>query len=59
MQLVISTLGLLPILWLAGQWYLPHFKFTINHKVENKTSSDIFLCTAFGLIGGLIIGYVT
>lgn len=59
MQLVISTLGLLPVLWIAANWYIPHFKFTMNHKVEIKSSNDIFLCVAFGLIGGLIIGYVT
>lgn len=31
----------------------------MNKKGELKSSSDVFWCIALGLIGGLIIGYVT
>ena len=38
---------------------MPTFKFTLLKKTEAKTSKDIFICIAFGLVGGLIIGYIT
>lgn len=58
-QLVYSTIILLPVLWFISSAYLSHFKFTINKKTESRTGGGVFLCVALGLVGGLIIGYVT
>jgi inorganic pyrophosphatase len=52
---------LLPLLYILTKSAFPlPFKFISNDRVpHDKLFSDIFGCLAFGLIAGLIIGYVT
>ena len=58
-QLIYSTLLLLPALWMLSSWLIPQFKFPIAGTAQGKTYWDVFLCLSLGLVGGLIIGYVT
>ena len=60
-QLVFSTILLLPCLYLVARTAFPKpFIFLTNdHQPHDKHSGDIFGCAAFGLVAGLIIGYVT
>lgn len=60
-QLILSTGVLIPCLYIIAKSAFPHpFKFISNDlTVHNKDAADVFGCTAFGLVAGLIIGYVT
>ena len=60
-QLIFSTILLLPLLYLLCTFVFPSdFNFISNDLVKHQRSSlEIFLCLAFGLVAGLIIGYVT
>lgn len=52
---------LLPCLYILSKSVFPEtFKFIDNNRVaHDKVYNDIFGCLAFGLVAGLIIGYVT
>ena len=59
-QLILSTIVLIPCLWLLAEISFDGFIFIANNGVEsNKVPFDIFGCIAIGLVAGLIIGYVT
>jgi inorganic pyrophosphatase len=58
-QLIYSTVLLLPILWIASYLFLNNFKIMINGTNFEKHYNHPFICLSLGLIGGLIIGYVT
>jgi inorganic pyrophosphatase len=56
-QLIISTVILTPALYLASIFLLPEsFNFRTVHDVKNW---HIFVCLAFGLWSGLIVGFIT
>lgn len=59
-QLIISTALLLPGLYIITSLGFGNFKMVHNDgKVTNNNAFDIFSCISFGLVAGLIIGYVT
>lgn len=59
-QLIVSTILLIPALFLLIWVSFGEFRFARNTgEITNHTFMDIFLCIAFGLVAGLIIGYVT
>lgn len=60
-QLIFSTILLIPCLYiLTKSQFHEEFTFISNDGVAHKKLfTDIFGCVAFGLIAGLIIGYVT
>lgn len=59
-QLIVSTIGLLPCLWLLSTLTFDSFTFIDNSGTKfSRGSFDIFGCIAIGLVAGLIIGYVT
>mgnify|MGYP002628317030 CR=1 FL=1 len=55
-QLIISTVILTPLLYLAAELCLPD-SFVVSNP--NNTPKDAFICTLVGLWGGLIIGAQT
>lgn len=59
-QLIISTVLLIPGLLLVTWASLNDFKMIHNDgSITNHTPMTVFYCIAFGLVAGLIIGYVT
>ena len=58
-QLIYSTVLLIPALWLAATTLIGEFKYISGGVSHTKSSMDVFLCLTLGLVGGLIIGYVT
>ncbi len=59
-QLIISTVLLIPGLLLIAYVCLDPFKMVHNDgSITNHTHIDVFYCICFGLVAGLIIGYVT
>jgi Na+/H+-translocating membrane pyrophosphatase len=58
-QLIYSTLLLLPTLWITSYLFIHSFKISINGTSYDKTYNHPFICLSLGLVGGLIIGYVT
>lgn len=60
-QLIFSTILLLPFIYVVTKAAFPHpFKYISNdHQVHDRHSGDLFGCAAFGVVAGLIIGYVT
>ena len=59
-QLILSTVGLIPCLWIIATIAFDDFIFINNNGVEAKrTPFDIFGCIAIGLVAGLIIGTIT
>lgn len=60
-QLVYSTIVLIPCLYILAKSSFPEeFVFISNDESHHKKIfSDVFGCVAFGLVAGLIIGYVT
>jgi len=57
-QIVISTLILTPLLYLAAYISLPEDGFYMN-SAEKKYAYHAFVCTLVGLWTGLIIGFIT
>lgn len=60
-QLVYSTIVLIPCLYILTKSSFPEEFIFISNDESNhkKIFSDIFGCVAFGLVAGLVIGYVT
>jgi Na+/H+-translocating membrane pyrophosphatase len=59
-QLIYSTVLLIPLIWIAASFAFGDFVFIDNAGIQSpKTTFDIFSCIIFGLVAGLIIGYVT
>lgn len=59
-QLIISTVLLLPSLYIGASSGFGEFKMMLNNgEVTINHPMDVFSCIAFGLVAGLIIGYVT
>lgn len=60
LQLVITTVLLVPAVWLVANHFLPA-QFVINGVAKdcNASAFDAFICVISGAIGGLIIGLVT
>ncbi|CAG9334815.1 unnamed protein product [Blepharisma stoltei] len=59
-QLVISTVLLTPALYFLTLYVLPEdFTFIRGDEVIQSKNTYAFICLAFGLWSGLIIGYVT
>ena len=59
-QLIISTVLLLPGIYIITSLGFSDFKMHKNDgSVNNNNAFDVFSCISFGLVAGLIIGYVT
>lgn len=59
-QLIYSTVLLIPLIWLISAFAFGNFTFIDNSGTKYaKTTFDVFSCITFGLVAGLIIGYVT
>jgi inorganic pyrophosphatase len=58
-QLVYSTVGLLPLLWLLCYFYFSTFQFKKGKSLQIKNYNDVFFCLALGLVSGLLIGFFT
>lgn len=59
-QLIISTALLIPGLLLVVYVCLDPFKMIHNDgSITQHSYMDVFYCICFGLVAGLIIGYVT
>jgi Na+/H+-translocating membrane pyrophosphatase len=59
-QLIYSTILLIPALYIVSKIALPSkFILMIGDHAQDNTYFDAFKCSFYGLISGLIIGYVT
>lgn len=59
-QLIISTVLLIPGLFIIVKVCLDPFKMVHNDgTITSHMNMDVFYCICFGLVAGLIIGYVT
>jgi H(+)-translocating pyrophosphatase len=59
-QRIISTILLIPGIFVICWLCFDDFQFVKNTGlITNHDSTDVFLCVVFGLVAGLIIGYVT
>lgn len=59
-QLIVSTLLMTPLLYLAAVWCLPaHFEFPKVEEGRKVLNFYAFICTAIGLWSGLAIGLFT
>jgi len=56
-QLLFSTILMIPCLWLSSYLTLPQRLFGLGNI--DRTPTSAFMCTVIGIVGGLIIGYVT
>ena len=62
-QLIISTILLLPTIYLVGKLLPPEFEFVTGvgetKQIVHSTSWGVTICAGTGLIAGLVIGYFT
>lgn len=59
-QLTYSTVLLIPALYIVAYIALPSkFGIMIGEHLQENTYIDAFKCSLYGLVSGLIIGYVT
>ena len=59
-QLIYSTVLLIPALFIMAYIGLPtKFALMVGDHAQDNTYFDAFKCSLYGLVSGLIIGYVT